>query len=33
LPRHFLTGSELSADDLRALLDRAAELKAAPRSS
>jgi ornithine carbamoyltransferase len=33
LPRHFLTGSELSADELRALLDRAAELKAAPRSS
>jgi ornithine carbamoyltransferase len=33
LPRHFLTGSELSADELRALLDRAAELKAAPHSS
>jgi ornithine carbamoyltransferase len=33
LPRHFLTGSELSADELRALLERAAELKAAPRSS
>jgi ornithine carbamoyltransferase len=33
LARHFLTGSELSADELRALLDRAAELKAAPRSS
>jgi ornithine carbamoyltransferase len=33
LPRHFLTGSELSADDLLALLDRAAELKAAPHSS
>jgi ornithine carbamoyltransferase len=33
LPRHFLTGSELSADELLALLDRAAELKAAPRSS
>jgi ornithine carbamoyltransferase len=32
-PRHFLTGSELSADELLALLDRAAELKAAPRSS
>jgi ornithine carbamoyltransferase len=31
--RHFLTGSELSADELLALLDRAAELKAAPRSS
>ena len=33
MPRHFLTGSELSADELIALLDRAAELKAAPRSS
>jgi ornithine carbamoyltransferase len=33
LARHFLTGSELSADELLALLDRAAELKAAPRSS
>jgi ornithine carbamoyltransferase len=33
LPRHFLTGSELSADELLALLGRAAELKAAPRSS
>ena len=33
MPRHFLTGSELSADELLALLDRAAELKAAPRSS
>ena len=33
MPRHFLTGSELTADELRALLDRAAELKAAPRSS
>jgi ornithine carbamoyltransferase len=33
LPRHFLTGSELSADELLALLDRAAQLKAAPRSS
>jgi ornithine carbamoyltransferase len=33
LSRHFLTGSELSADELRALLDRAAELKAAPHSS
>jgi ornithine carbamoyltransferase len=32
-PRHFLTGSELSAVDLEALLDRAAELKLAPRSS
>ena len=33
MPRHFLTGSELSADELLALLHRAAELKAAPRSS
>jgi len=33
LPRHFLTGEELSREELRALLDRALELKAAPRSS
>jgi ornithine carbamoyltransferase len=33
LPRHLLTGEELSRDDLYALLDRALELKAAPRSS
>jgi ornithine carbamoyltransferase len=33
LPRHFLTGSELTPDELDALLRRAAELKAAPRSS
>jgi len=33
LPRHLLTGAELSREDLAALLDRAAELKAAPRSS
>jgi ornithine carbamoyltransferase len=33
LPRHFLTGEELSREELRALLDRAFELKAAPRSS
>ncbi|HEX5900158.1 MAG TPA: ornithine carbamoyltransferase [Solirubrobacteraceae bacterium] len=33
MPRHFLTGSELTADELRALLERAGELKAAPRSS
>jgi len=33
LARHFLTGSELGADELDALLHRAAELKAAPRSS
>ena len=33
MPRHFLTGSECSPDELLALLDRAAALKAAPRSS
>src|SRR4051794_24969874 len=33
LPRHLLTGTELSAPDLTALLDRALELKAAPWSS
>ncbi|HTU94808.1 MAG TPA: ornithine carbamoyltransferase [Solirubrobacteraceae bacterium] len=33
MPRHFLTGTELSADELTALLDRAAALKAAPHSS
>jgi ornithine carbamoyltransferase len=33
LPRHFLTGAELSPADLRALLARAAELKADPRGS
>jgi len=33
MPRHFLTGAELSADELRALLARAEELKRAPRSS
>jgi ornithine carbamoyltransferase len=33
MPRHFLTGSELSAGDLAALLERADELKHAPRSS
>jgi ornithine carbamoyltransferase len=33
LPRHFLTGSELSPAELGALLDRAEALKAAPRSS
>jgi ornithine carbamoyltransferase len=32
-PRHFLTGEELSTDDLIALLDRATELKADPYSS
>ncbi|MEY2534512.1 MAG: ornithine carbamoyltransferase [bacterium] len=33
LPRHLLTGAELSRDDLHALLRRAGELKASPRSS
>jgi ornithine carbamoyltransferase len=33
LPRHFLTGAELSPADLQALLARAAELKADPRGS
>ena len=33
MPRHFLTGAELSAAGLTALLDRALALKAAPRSS
>jgi ornithine carbamoyltransferase len=33
LPRHLLTGSELSPADLDALLHRALELKAAPRAS
>jgi ornithine carbamoyltransferase len=33
LPRHFITGSELSADELHALIERALELKAAPYSS
>jgi ornithine carbamoyltransferase len=33
LPRHFLTGAELSPVELAGLLDRAAELKAAPLSS
>ena len=33
MPRHFLTGTELSPDELAALLDRAAALKAAPLSS
>ena len=32
-PRHFLTGAELSAGELDALLHRALELKAAPLSS
>jgi ornithine carbamoyltransferase len=33
LPRHFLTGTELAADELQHLLVRAEELKAAPLSS
>ncbi|HEX3692895.1 MAG TPA: ornithine carbamoyltransferase [Solirubrobacteraceae bacterium] len=33
MPRHLLTGAELSAAELAALLDRAIELKAAPLSS
>jgi ornithine carbamoyltransferase len=33
MPSHFLTGAELSAAELNALLDRAVELKAAPLSS
>jgi ornithine carbamoyltransferase len=33
MPRHFLTGAELDTRELLALLDRAQELKAAPRSS
>lgn len=33
MPRHFLTGAELSAAELGGLLDRARELKAAPLSS
>src|ERR1700677_958860 len=33
MPRNFLTGAELSAAELDALLDRALELKAAPLSS
>jgi ornithine carbamoyltransferase len=33
LPRHFITGTELSPEDLHGLLERALELKAAPYSS
>ncbi len=33
MPRHFITGTELSAEELRALAERALELKAAPYSS
>jgi ornithine carbamoyltransferase len=33
LPRHFLTGAELTSDELSSLLDRALELKANPHAS
>ncbi len=33
MPRHLLSGRELAADELQALLERALELKAAPLSS
>src|SRR5262249_57539056 len=33
MPRHFLTGAELTAAELAALIDRAVELKDAPLSS
>ncbi|MBV9802151.1 MAG: ornithine carbamoyltransferase [Solirubrobacterales bacterium] len=33
MPRHFVTGTELSAGELHALVDRALELKAAPHAS
>lgn len=33
MTRHFLTGEELNPAELQALLQRAAELKSAPRSS
>jgi len=33
MPRHFLTGTELSADELHSLLARAEELKRAPSAS
>jgi ornithine carbamoyltransferase len=33
LPRHFITGSELTSAELRALIERARELKANPSSS
>ncbi|HJS93082.1 MAG TPA: ornithine carbamoyltransferase [Solirubrobacteraceae bacterium] len=33
MPRHFITGTELSAQELNGLIDRALELKAAPYSS
>ena len=33
MPRHFITGTELSAEELNRLIERAQELKGAPRSS
>ena len=33
MPRHFLTGTEVSSEELALVLERAAELKAAPLSS
>jgi ornithine carbamoyltransferase len=33
VPRHFLTGEEFEPDELRRLIERALQLKAAPRSS
>ena len=33
MPRHLITGEELSRDDLHALIERAVELKAQPLSS
>ena len=33
LPRHFITGTELSTEELHGLIERALELKAAPYSS
>ena len=33
MPRHFITGTELSADELHALIERALELKAVPYGS
>ncbi len=33
MPRHFITGSELSPEELRALIERALELRADPYSS
>ncbi len=33
MPRHFITGTELSAEELQRLIERAQELKAAPHSS